>query len=60
MLFIAILFMIFVCFFTLTMFVNYFFIFKRNFKKTILVSILMTIISIISHFLPMIFYQTIF
>ncbi|CDH04038.1 hypothetical protein XBFM1_950002 [Xenorhabdus bovienii str. feltiae Moldova] len=60
MLFIAILFMIFVCFFTLTMFVNYFFIFKRNFKKTILVSILMTIISIISHFLPMILYQTIF
>ncbi|PQQ30417.1 hypothetical protein CE143_11100 [Photorhabdus luminescens] len=58
--FIAMLFMSIVMFFFLTILVNYFFILERNVKKTIWVSLLMTVIFIFSLFAPTIIYQNIF
>ncbi|MBS9423770.1 hypothetical protein EAE90_08680 [Photorhabdus caribbeanensis] len=51
---------IFVIFFMLSMLVNYFFILGRNFKKTILISLLMTVIAIFSHVFPQVIYQYFF
>ncbi len=51
---------IFVIFFMLSMLVNYFFILGRDFKKTILISLLMTIIAIFSHVFPQVIYQYLF
>ncbi len=59
MLLIVLLLSIFVIFFMLSMVANYF-ILGRNLKKTILVSLLMTIIAIFSHVSPMIMYQWFF